>query len=188
MRAIVAGVILALSCSTLAMAQPVCTGLKGCACAAQIPPSGPIAQLTNISGNVVVARETGYSPIHATTGVGFNDQISVGGGGKARLTVAGQCDLALVGPRKIVVQHEGACACARSLMTEAATVDVGKSGADLALPADGAGNGGPGNGNGDTGGGGNNGNGNGAGPLLFGALVLGGGAAALLLTQHHASP
>ena len=189
MRAIVAGVILVLCGSSLAAAQPVCTGLKGCACAAEIPPSAPIAELSQISGNVLVAREAGYSAIHAPTGLGLNDQISVGGGGKARLSMAGQCNLSLIGPQKIVIRREGACACAGSLTTEAA-VDVGTSGADLALPADGAGSGGTGNANGGTGGGGNDpppptG---GAGPFLFGALVLGGGAAALLLTQHQASP
>jgi hypothetical protein len=146
MQKIVAGaaIAVALCCSSVGQAaSSACSALvkKGCACAVALPPSGPIAQLREISGNVVVARDVAYSPVRDPTRVGLNDQVRVGQGGAALLSVAGQCQLRLAGPEKVVLKLEAGCACVAQLPTDTAarTIASGSGGFDLAVPGAGAG-------------------------------------------------
>src|SRR5579872_906060 len=107
MQKIVAGAIIVVALCSPSIAEaasPACSALlhKGCACAVAVPPSGPIAQLHNVFGNVVVNRDVAYSPVRDPSRVGLNDQVTLGEGGRALLNVGGQCQLRLSGPQRVV--------------------------------------------------------------------------------------
>lgn len=201
MGKVIAGTTIAIVMLSSAVAQAgpaAClAGLRnGCACSVALPSPGPVGHLSEIVGNVLLATDVGYSPIRAATDVRLNDQISVGKGGRVLLNVAGQCELRLVGPKKVVVRSEGACACASFVTSPATSTDLAGSVANAMAQAgssDGAAdatNGGAADGAANaTGGGAVSGSSIGSGVntvLLAGAGVVAAGVAAAVVTQSRA--
>jgi hypothetical protein len=104
---------------------PTCTAVAAdCACIIPLPPAGkPVANLTEVRGDVLVSGTSGMAPPQGgTIPLPVGASVAVPGNGWARL-VAAHCDKAIPEMSSLVIRPAGTCACA-SLVSTKPTVPV----------------------------------------------------------------
>jgi len=90
----------------------------GCVCTLKVfeDESVPVANLTDIVGDVSVTRKTGYTPlpqpIAETVALFAGDSIVVPSDGQAYLNFGPDCRRLLPANSSLVIRQEGECACA----------------------------------------------------------------------------
>lgn len=104
------------------LAAPNCTPLlqQGCACAVPIDPTAaaPLAQLSDIEGDVLVSGGDGFTPIGGPVPLNVGDSVIVPEGGSARLAAGEACDRELQPETSLVIREIDGCACVAQVEAE----------------------------------------------------------------------
>lgn len=99
------GVAVALIFPTIANAAPNCSAVgaaQGCTCVTELVDGSPIAELTDISGDVKKTQAGAYAPAGASAAMTVGDGVLIGAG-SAKLTSGPSCQMKVLGAQTSIV-------------------------------------------------------------------------------------